>query len=44
MNIFLVKQKTTKVFPSHLVVSSPSDLIGKIICHFTDKDDKGECI
>ena len=43
MNIFLVKQKTTKVFSSHLVVSSPSDLIGKIICHFTDKDDKGEC-
>ena len=42
MNLFLAKQKTTKVFPSHLIVSSPSDLIGKI-CHFIDKDDKGEC-
>ena len=37
------KGKPTKVFPSQFVVSSPSDLIEKIICHFTDKDDEDEC-
>ena len=36
-------KKPTKVFPSQFIVSSPSDLIGKIIYHFTDKDDEGEC-
>ena len=33
------KGKPTKVFPSQFVVSSPSDLIEKIICHFTDEDE-----